>query len=158
MTRGRGPGRAAGPAAVAIATLGAAAGCYRAGPPLDAVPPPGTRIVAELSPAGAAHMEAWIGAEATTIEARVLDARPDGWELSLLAVVHRQTGRVEWARERVRFPAGTLHSVRQRQVDRLRTGALMVGTTFTLYALARIFLSAATTADGGSGTGPDPPH
>lgn len=141
----------------AMLCLVALTGCYTTTELRSPTPEPGTRIVAELTPVGTVQMEPLIGAEAVGVEARVLAARPEEWELSLLRVAHRGVPGVQWSGERVVFPAEVLRGTRERRLDALRTAAFTVGVGTLLVVLARNFMWAAGGSDNG-GPGPDPVH
>jgi hypothetical protein len=144
-------------AALVVVSLAGLTGCYRTAELSTPVPAPGTRIVAELTPTGAERIEALIGADAVGLEARVAEVRPEAWELSVLRVDHRGSSSIPWNGERVVIPTDALRSVRERQLDTLRTSAFVGGLGVTLLILARNFMGAWISGSDGDGR-TDPPH
>jgi hypothetical protein len=142
-------------ALVCLAGLVGQTGCYRTTELASGPPAPGTRIVATLTPAGTESMEGMIGADAVGIEARVAEARPEGWELSLLRVDHHRAPSVRWSGEQVVFPPTVLRAVQERRLDALRTGMASVGVGSVLFILARQFMGSWIGGDNGGG-GTDP--
>jgi hypothetical protein len=127
------------------------AACYRTSELPPRGPEPGTRIVAGLTPAGAASMQDLIGVGASGIEARVLEARPQEWELAVLSVTHSGPA-ANWRGERVVFRRDVLVNVRQRRLDGVRSAALTAGVTAVLFVLARSF----STGGAADSRGPPP--
>ena len=122
-----------------------------------ASPAPATRVVAELTGSGAEQMAGWIGQDAVRIEAEVVEARADEWDLSVLRVDHR-TMSIPWNGEVVTFPTSTLRDVRERRLDGIRTAAFVGGVTGVAVALAVSFIRFAGIGDDASGGPPLPPE
>lgn len=119
------------------------------------LPAPGTRIAAELTPEASRALAGEIGSGATGVEGLLIRADSAAWELSLLRVDHAGGAETMWNRETVRFPAGSLARVRERQPDTRRS--VLAGAIVVLGALGLAELFGGGIFSDSDGGTPNPP-
>ena len=138
--------------AVALGSLVSLTACYTDRPLQTPLPPPSTRIVAQLTDSGMVAMGGLIGGGALAVEGVVTTADPSTWDLELLKVEHRDGRSIVWNREVITFPRSVLTNLSEKKLDRTRSwlfaGALTVGT----YLATRAF----GLASGGGEEGGEP--
>jgi hypothetical protein len=140
----------------AAALLFAGSACYANRPVSSGAPPPGTRVVSELTDSGTVVMGGMIGAGAERIDAVVASADVSIWELRLLRVDHRDGSRVPWNREVVRFPRSALSNPEEKRIDTTRSviaGGLLIASAL----LARELFAGGASTSGPIITPPPPP-
>jgi hypothetical protein len=133
-------------------------GCYTTSALVGDAPSPGARILADVSDEGARRMAPLIGDAVVQVEARVMEVRPDGWELSVLRVEQAGGRGSFWNSERVFFPEGTLGRVESRELHRIRTAIAVVGGTAAVLLLGRSLGSSGGEPGGGPPDAPAPPN
>jgi hypothetical protein len=118
-------------ASVPALVVGAGTGCYEYTSTALGHVQPGQTVHVVLSPSGSAALASTIGANATTLDGRIL--RGDSGELTLAVTqIERSVGPEEFMRdESITVPAQNAESVTVRRLDRPRTfltiGAFVAG-------------------------------
>jgi len=99
-----------------------------------------------------------LGDEVVQVEARVMEVRPDGWELSVLRVEQSGGRGGFWNEERVFFPEGTFSRVEARELHPVRTAFAVVGGTAVILLLGRSLGASGGSPEGGPPGSPVPPN
>ena len=140
-----------------IVLLAAVLACYTEIPVGMSVPPPQSRVVAQLTDIGADRLARAIGVGATEVEGIVAAADDSSWQLYLLRVDQRGGVSTQWNRELVTFPRSTLTNPIERRLDKKKSWMAGAAATVGAFLLERLLTGAFSAGDEGKGGTPPPP-
>jgi hypothetical protein len=136
------------------ATVLAAGGCYSYQPLKGSAPVPDSRVVIQLTDAGALRLSGYLGRNSASVDGRVMSVSDSVLQLSVVAV-HAADGQVSyWNGEPIDLPRDAIAGIRERHLAKGST--VLVGGIVTA---ALVGVTGALTGGftGGNGGGPPPP-
>jgi hypothetical protein len=123
----------------AAASVALLAACYTQAPLDVAAPAPSTRIVAQVTDAGAAALGNTIGAGALEVEGVITEATPDEWKIQMLRVDDKFGVSNPWQGQVVTVPRQFLTRPQTRRLDKTRSYLAAAGITVGAVLAARLF-------------------
>ena len=130
----------------------ASLGCYDAVPLATPAPEPGRELVVQLTDAGSENLARIVGPRATEIRGRYLGGSADTLRIAVIGVTMRNEEERFWQHELVAIPRIAIATVRERQLSRPRTAAVLA-----LVAAAAVLVKigfGGSPGSSGSHTGP----
>ena len=114
------------------------AACYSEVPLTTPSPPPGTRIVAQVSDSGIAALSNALGPGPIEVEGEIAATRVDSWDLRMVRVDYRGGTSVLWNRELVSVPRSMLVQPIERRFSKRKSWFTAGLLTATALLAARV--------------------
>jgi hypothetical protein len=131
----------------------ASAGCYSYIPVSPASPPPiASRVAADLTTKGSVENMQRLGADATSVEGRLVRTAEDSVFLAIEKIRNRDGRYLYWSGERLGFDQEYIAGMRTRKISKAKTVLAIVGVAAAMYATA----SSGLIGSGGDGVKGDP--
>lgn len=142
-------------AAVFVATVVFAAGCYNYNPLTAPSPEEGTYVAVTLTDAGTADLARALGPSVFVVHGRYVGGDADGMQLSVSSVELIRGDEIDWRGERVTVPNDDIASVHVRQLSKGRS-VLLVGVGLTGFVATTVAFALNGGQNSGGASGPPP--